>query len=279
MLTLESVLEKNKYSDLLVICGADRYPVHRAIVCPRSTWFEDKCEQNLAGPDHSSPATPLKIWLDPGEEPHIIAAVLTYLYTLDYSPDGPSISFGLPHDRDSIHSQDSVTTESPFSHDFNASDNFSEISHPRSLEDEDDGVRASTSTTALPTSEATVDQSPRASSTAATLHDNDPGTHPNALTLHSQLFLAAHRFGIPPLANIAKDKFNKALHSSTSTADLISCIREVYRQQSHNSSACTLKSDVVKVCRSRFRKLKEEEGWEGLIIEFPEFAADILRGL
>src|SRR4051794_10199932 len=40
-----SLVEDNKYSDLIIICGTDRYPVHRAIVCPRSKWIMMKCEE------------------------------------------------------------------------------------------------------------------------------------------------------------------------------------------------------------------------------------------
>ena len=40
-----SLVEENKYSDLIIICGSDRYPVHRAIVCPRATWIMMKCEE------------------------------------------------------------------------------------------------------------------------------------------------------------------------------------------------------------------------------------------
>ncbi|KAF1999028.1 hypothetical protein P154DRAFT_523638 [Amniculicola lignicola CBS 123094] len=39
-----SLVQRNKYADLLVICGDDRYPVHRAIVCPRSRVFAEWCE-------------------------------------------------------------------------------------------------------------------------------------------------------------------------------------------------------------------------------------------
>ncbi|KAF2492698.1 hypothetical protein BU16DRAFT_529000 [Lophium mytilinum] len=277
-----SIIEKNKYSDLLVICGSDRYPVHRAVVCPRSTWFEDKCELALRGLDRSSPATPMKIWLEPGEEPHIIAAVLTYLYTLDYGPDGPNLSFGLPQDQSSIHSEGSTATdvhlESP-SADIDGSDIFSMISNDQDTEYEE-GIRTPTLSSPLQPPTASVDGSPHSASTDQTLHGNaDPGTNPNSLTLHCQIYLAAHRFGVPPLAEIAKDKFTKALRNNNSAMDLLPCIREVYRQQSNNPSAFTLKQDVIKAARSRFRKLKEEEGWEALLMEFPEFAADMLRGL
>ncbi|KAF2807284.1 uncharacterized protein BDZ99DRAFT_500528 [Mytilinidion resinicola] len=277
-----SIIKKNKYSDLLVICGSDRYPVHRAVVCPRSTWFEDKCELALRGLDYSSPATPMKIWLEPGEEPHIIAAVLTYLYTLDYGPDGPSLSFGLPHDQSSIHSEGSTATDvrlaSP-SPDIDGVDIFSILSDDQDT-DYEEGVRTPTSSWRPQSSTPFADGSPQSASTDQTLHDDgDPGTHPNALTLHCQIYLAAHRFGIAPLAEISKDKFTKALRDNNSSADLIPCIREVYRQQSSNPTASTLKQDVIKAARSRFRKLKEEEGWEALVIEFPEFAADMLRGM
>jgi hypothetical protein len=38
-----SLIQNNKYADLVIICGNDRYPVHRAIVCPRSRFFEEEC--------------------------------------------------------------------------------------------------------------------------------------------------------------------------------------------------------------------------------------------
>ena len=38
-----SLAEDNKYVDLLLFCGDLVYPVHRAIVCPRSRYFERQC--------------------------------------------------------------------------------------------------------------------------------------------------------------------------------------------------------------------------------------------
>lgn len=33
-----------KYSDLTVVCDSDVYNLHRAIICPRSTWFDKACD-------------------------------------------------------------------------------------------------------------------------------------------------------------------------------------------------------------------------------------------
>lgn len=125
-----SLIEKNNYSDLLIICGHDRYLVHRAIVCPRSTWFADRCEEAIQGSDYvsriavceqdytsysiltqwgqSSPSSQMKIWMEPGEDSHIVAAVLTFLYSLDYADSGPQLQFGLPQDQISFFSDDST---------------------------------------------------------------------------------------------------------------------------------------------------------------------------
>src|SRR5215469_12556656 len=42
---MSSLVEENKYSDLLVVCGNDQYPCHRAVVCMRSTYFRSRCEE------------------------------------------------------------------------------------------------------------------------------------------------------------------------------------------------------------------------------------------
>jgi hypothetical protein len=39
------LVDKNIYSDLTIICGGDRYPVHRVTVCTRATWFEEECKR------------------------------------------------------------------------------------------------------------------------------------------------------------------------------------------------------------------------------------------
>jgi hypothetical protein len=47
--SMRRLVEQNIYSDMTVICEDDQYPVHRAIICLRSTWFEKKCREVIVG--------------------------------------------------------------------------------------------------------------------------------------------------------------------------------------------------------------------------------------
>jgi hypothetical protein len=40
-----------------------------------------------------------------------------------------------------------------------------------------------------------------------------------------------------------------------------------------------LRDDLIKSTRARFRVLKTGEGWNDLVLDFPEFAAELLKQL
>jgi hypothetical protein len=42
--SLKSILESGKYSDLTISCGDRVFNVHRAVVCPRSSFFAAACD-------------------------------------------------------------------------------------------------------------------------------------------------------------------------------------------------------------------------------------------
>ncbi|OCK94607.1 uncharacterized protein K441DRAFT_560365 [Cenococcum geophilum 1.58] len=247
-----SLIEKNKYSDLLVICGSDRYPVHRAIVCPRSTWFEDKYE-----------------------EPDVIAAVLTFLYTLDYADSGPQLSFGLPHDRSSL-----------FSHDSGAEGHAppppedgcqGSISSPTPAESENES-RPATSREGSPLPTPAASSSSPDNTSTHTVHA-DPGSQPNELVLHAKMCLAGHRFGIPPLLEVAKEKFEKRLRSETWKAEMLPCIHEIERQQGSCDTIRELKDSLLKSAKRRFRDLKQMDGLKEMVMDCPEFASELMKNL
>lgn len=44
--SLRSLRQSEKYSDLVILCGDQRFNVHKAIVCPRSSFFASACRKN-----------------------------------------------------------------------------------------------------------------------------------------------------------------------------------------------------------------------------------------
>jgi hypothetical protein len=215
----------------------------------------------------ASPGRPTKIWIDPSEiEPPTLAAVLTFLYTLDYKAGGEQVlTFGLPHD-DTAEDQreDGESTLSSFSQ--------LDVEDSSVIDDEEeseDGVLSVNMSTADTVGYSSAELRKAASSV-------DPSEPPNELVFHTQMCLASQRFGIHSLRNIAQEKFEKRLRTGPWKTEMIGCIREIYRYGNWENSS-TLKEDILRSARSRFRLLKTSEGWDELVVDFPEFAAELLR--
>lgn len=41
---VQAIFNSPKYSDLTITCGSDKYLLHRAIICPRSKFFDKACD-------------------------------------------------------------------------------------------------------------------------------------------------------------------------------------------------------------------------------------------
>jgi hypothetical protein len=215
-------------------------------------------------------ASPFKIWVDAFEcESHIFAAVLAYLYTLDYKSDGPQqLSFGLPSQlEDDEHGEEDDTDKDGKHEDLDSTETES-----LRLTD-DDACSANSLLTPTGSGERDSRSSPRVSSSATT----DPGQPHNELVFHAQVYMAAKYFGIPPLCDISKEKFQKRLRAESWKTEMIGCIREIYAQA--NPGTSELAAIIAASTRSRFRTLKTMDGWNDLVLDFPEFAAEILRRL
>ncbi|VUC25003.1 unnamed protein product [Clonostachys rosea] len=85
------------YSDLTVICGDDKYLVHRAVICPRSTFFEAACRHNF------KEAITAEINLR-DDDPTAVKIMMNHFYNLNYS-DGSATTAetdtALPEDENS----------------------------------------------------------------------------------------------------------------------------------------------------------------------------------
>jgi len=70
------LLKSAKYSDLTLVCKGREFYVHRAVLCPKSTFFDAACsggfKESYSG----------RIELE--DDPAIVERMISYVYTLDY---------------------------------------------------------------------------------------------------------------------------------------------------------------------------------------------------
>ncbi|KAF5545449.1 speckle-type POZ [Fusarium phyllophilum] len=74
--SLFKLYETEMYSDLIITCGDDVHKVHKAIVCPRSSFFTAACSGNF------KEGLENKINL-PEDDPTVVREMVYYLYNLD----------------------------------------------------------------------------------------------------------------------------------------------------------------------------------------------------
>jgi len=75
--SLDKLLKDGAYSDLTIISGQDEYRVHKAIVCPRSIFFEKACNS----PFKEGCTSTISL---PEDDPNAVESMIQYLYHLDY---------------------------------------------------------------------------------------------------------------------------------------------------------------------------------------------------
>ncbi|PVH96821.1 hypothetical protein DM02DRAFT_102746 [Periconia macrospinosa] len=247
------LVKENKYADLLVICGDDRYPVHRAIVCPRSTFFKEECALQYGERDYASPSKPTKIWIDPSEcESHVLAAIFAFLYTLDYKAVGKQcLTFGVPEEVEE-ESDDHIASGVHTPETSTPSPNESEIGSI----DLDDIKRETPTSTSEGRGEL-------------------PQTN-NQLIFHVLVLDAAHKLAIEALVDVAKQKFVTRLRAVQATPELIDCLRHLYGV-SNRESLLEVKELATQRAKANFRTLRTFQGWNDLVMDFPEFGAEMLK--
>ncbi|PVH95408.1 hypothetical protein DM02DRAFT_537435 [Periconia macrospinosa] len=82
MSALASLFESGKYSDLTITCGSKRYPVHRALLATRSSFFDGACRN----PFRESETGIIDLTED---DPEAVEHMVNYFYHLDYLTSKP----------------------------------------------------------------------------------------------------------------------------------------------------------------------------------------------
>ncbi|KAF2843154.1 hypothetical protein M501DRAFT_1053922 [Patellaria atrata CBS 101060] len=272
-----SLAEENKYSDLTVICGSDRFLVHRAIVCSRSAWFAEKCQKTIGDrKDYSCPFIPMKIWTEPGEESQIIASILNFLYTLNYADKTGEVFIGSTEyndDHDYDRAEDSETTSE--------TGTVTEGGHVKESSDEETLFRSPSPTTSsshiIPTpssSDAGILRSSNISNTSSTNpNEHSQRAYPSPLVHHTQIHCAAHRFTIPSLATVSLEKLRSHLWKDNEVwkVELLPAIREAYRHPEYCDLRDALLDGVCDWGRRKWFKENKRDEWEAAVVEFSSF--------
>ncbi|KAF2103790.1 hypothetical protein NA57DRAFT_50659 [Rhizodiscina lignyota] len=87
----KGLLNNSTYSDLKIVCRDKIYHVHKAVVCPRPSFFRKACATGF-GEAHSGEIT---LHSDDSDlvkmdDPQLVDYMVTYLYCLDYLPLQPA---------------------------------------------------------------------------------------------------------------------------------------------------------------------------------------------
>ncbi|CAK4034960.1 hypothetical protein AC578_3782 [Lecanosticta acicola] len=291
---LASLYRSRDYSDL-TISGRDgtRHSVHRAIVCPRSDYFQravqerrwrDGIEGHLALP----------------EEDEVVRLMIEYLYLLDYDPTTVSqpedsttttttAASSSYHDSSSSSDTMSIRTEpGQYGHVYGTSaisafggpahhhapPPFPGIPRPR--------TESSLTVHALPTTSPTVDfvdfyhhnpqqQHPRRRNPTArgTMVTAAPSPSPLAtkqphLVLHARIYSAAAKYSIGGLKTLALDKFKIQRTRHWDSPEFPEAIHVVY------SSTPATDKDMREA-------MADTLGWHGSLLDKPEVEVAIME--
>jgi hypothetical protein len=229
--------------------------------------------------------------LDHTEEPHVIAAMLTYLYTLDYQDDGGQLIFGVPEIHSSGIWQEQAQEESQ----------HERVEEENSDDDHSDGC--SSEFAFIPNPDDTLIITPRhipdssRSYTESILNENqaEPGSHqpdgmgkdpscrPSPLQLHIQMYKAALRFGIPCLSAHSFNRFGERVQSNIETAELLEAVSEVFAENEWQDKTANdlplveMRQTLVQAVRRQWNLIKKTIEFEDVVVQRPEFGKELLR--
>jgi hypothetical protein len=250
------------------------------------------------------------IEMDESEDPYVIAALLTYLYMLDYADEGPQMSFGLPSDPNAVWldgigvdggailpeyteedeapliewEETGSESEFNFAPDVEVAADIlgKDIERPKL---KDDGWEAlSQSSTARKTpSPSHCGNTERGFSSI--VNDRDPGKPITPLALHVQMYKAGLRFEIPCLVSHALKKLEDWISLNFfGNGELIEAADYAWEEHEepnsnadYTESMGLVRTRILAQVKVRWESIKVRDGFEELVLRKPAFGRDVLR--
>ncbi|KAI9737356.1 MAG: hypothetical protein M1834_009510 [Cirrosporium novae-zelandiae] len=232
---MKYIMKSAKYSDLTISCGGKEFPVHRAIVCPRSPFFAAACDGEFLE------AKLQRISL-PEDDPEIVECVISYLYTLDYCDEEEDTTGNIivntrgGHNISPVDDQAAAPVDATIGNDSDTDDTIPTKSHE---------------------------------------HENPFGHEKkiDPYFRDVRVYALAEKYDIPDLKDVAKSKFLRWAENNWSHEAFPTVVREIY--ESTPASDCGLREVAVQLIfdhveevieRKGFRELFEDVGELGLAI-------------
>ncbi|KAH7091556.1 hypothetical protein FB567DRAFT_277056 [Paraphoma chrysanthemicola] len=271
---LASLFNTGMYSDLTIACGAKRYPVHRALLATRSTFFEGACRN----PFLEAETGVIDLSEDDAEA---VEHMVHYFYHMDY----------LNKTLSRRSSQRSSRPSSPLS------SRISKRSAPKKLnlalvEDPLLATMAAANTSmplTPPADEATYQnfESSYKIRTDMPMVDQDEIDHieceqsePEAssqkahLVTHAKVYAIAEKYGIAGLKALARQKFAQELDLHLDSPDFPEACQEAYESTFHTDRG--LRDVIIQAFRAN-PGLSQREDVEMAVRETPGLAFELFR--
>lgn len=222
----------------------------------------------------------------------MVAAVITYLYCLDYGQSEQLLTWSIPlyeDDEFAVEANEELVeaVKSPDAE--STRDEYDLVDEIYSRSDSHQTLNANDANSQLPIGAQQSANEHGAEFSQA----KDTSLQPSPLIFHAQVFCAALKLGIPCLAKVAKHRCANRLRSKDISDDeLLGAVPKIFRPDmlfvpaiSFNSieegyldgKFADMQNGIVQIVRKRFPEIKENTSFEEVVITCPEFGRDILR--
>jgi hypothetical protein len=232
--------------------------------------------------------------MDRFADPYVVAAMLTYFYTLDYASEGPQMSFGLPTahitERDDGFGELPAYKEQADSSETDLGSEFDLVPDMKvaieGLVDTSEGSKNGDEDWELATARRTpspclCSDTQQISLTAKM--DRDPAKPISPMALHVLMYKAALRFEIPCLTLHALTKLEGIISCDIFHGDeVIEAASEAYEEDSdldvdYHQSMSLIRTKILGVVKGRWESIRLRDGFDELVLRRPGFARDILK--
>ncbi|KAF2679206.1 hypothetical protein K458DRAFT_119023 [Lentithecium fluviatile CBS 122367] len=273
MSALASMFETGKYSDLTIVCGTKRYPVHRALLASRSTFFDGACRN----PFRESETGVIDLTED---DPEAVEHMVHYFYHLDYlnktlsrrssqrssrqTPRSPRFASRRAPKKFNL-----ALVEDPLLATASAVDTSMPLTPPTEQENQFDNLNASTKLPDSPMADQ-LDENPFDCMTTEPEADTEK---PHLIT-HAKVYAIAEKYGISGLKTLARKKFAHQIEAHLGSEELPEACQEAYESTVDTDRG--LRDVIIQTFRSH-PDLSLRKDMEMTVKETPGLAFELFR--